>query len=253
MRLARLPQQRRHRERGPGRSRGRARPVPAPRSGRGRHPATTTTRCSGSAGCRSSTWTSSHQPLPYDDGRYWLLFNGEIYNYLELRERAGPRARRRASPPTGTARRSSPRTSTWGEQCVSAAARHVRVPDLGQPGAGAVRGQGLVRDQAAVHDRPTRAARSSARRRSRCWRWPGLAGGNGAELDTRSLQHYLTLQYVPEPATHAPPASRRIESGTAFRQRPGGPAGDLALLPSRPSRSGRVDDERAALPTRSAR
>ena len=46
----------------------------------------------------------SHQPLPYDDGRYWLLFNGEIYNYLELRERAGPRARRRASPPTGTAR-----------------------------------------------------------------------------------------------------------------------------------------------------
>ena len=47
-------------------------------------------------------------------------------------------------------------------------------------------------------------------------------GGNGAELDTRSLQHYLTLQYVPEPATmHA--GITRIESGTAFRQRPGGP------------------------------
>jgi len=29
----------------------------------------------------------SHQPLPYLDGRYWLIFNGEIYNYLELRER----------------------------------------------------------------------------------------------------------------------------------------------------------------------
>ncbi|MDT4950580.1 MAG: hypothetical protein QOJ37_3175, partial [Pseudonocardiales bacterium] len=29
----------------------------------------------------------SHQPLPWLDGRYELIFNGEIYNYLELRER----------------------------------------------------------------------------------------------------------------------------------------------------------------------
>ena len=29
----------------------------------------------------------SHQPLPWLDGRYQLIFNGEIYNYLELRER----------------------------------------------------------------------------------------------------------------------------------------------------------------------
>src|SRR3954469_20777627 len=28
----------------------------------------------------------SHQPLPYADGRYTIVFNGEIYNYLELRE-----------------------------------------------------------------------------------------------------------------------------------------------------------------------
>lgn len=27
-----------------------------------------------------------HQPLSYDNGRYWIVFNGEIYNYQELRE-----------------------------------------------------------------------------------------------------------------------------------------------------------------------
>ncbi len=29
---------------------------------------------------------SSHEPLPYEQGRYLLTFNGEIYNYVELRE-----------------------------------------------------------------------------------------------------------------------------------------------------------------------
>src|SRR3978361_2564277 len=32
-------------------------------------------------------WEHSHQPLPYLDESYHLIFNGELYNYLELRER----------------------------------------------------------------------------------------------------------------------------------------------------------------------
>lgn len=29
---------------------------------------------------------AGHQPMGTSDGRYWIVFNGEIYNYLELRE-----------------------------------------------------------------------------------------------------------------------------------------------------------------------
>ncbi len=29
---------------------------------------------------------SGHQPLTYENERYWIIFNGEIYNYLEIRE-----------------------------------------------------------------------------------------------------------------------------------------------------------------------
>ncbi|EIJ79332.1 asparagine synthase [Bacillus methanolicus PB1] len=29
---------------------------------------------------------SGHQPLSYENERYWIIFNGEVYNYVELRE-----------------------------------------------------------------------------------------------------------------------------------------------------------------------
>ena len=32
------------------------------------------------------TSDSGRQPMSYGDGRYWITFNGEIYNFLELRD-----------------------------------------------------------------------------------------------------------------------------------------------------------------------
>jgi asparagine synthase (glutamine-hydrolysing) len=158
----------------------------------------------------------SHQPLPYDDGRYWLLFNGEIYNYLELRERL--------------AREHGATFATEGDgEAVLAAYKY-----LGPDCVSQLRGMFAFLLWDSV-ERVLFGARD----------WFGikplyyftdergiyfgsekkalLALGRGAEeeLDTRALQHYLTLQYVPEPASlHR--RIRRVESGTSFTVRPGG-------------------------------
>ncbi|HEV7656897.1 MAG TPA: asparagine synthase (glutamine-hydrolyzing) [Mycobacteriales bacterium] len=162
---------------------------------------------------------SSHQPLPYDDGRFWLLFNGEIYNYLELRERL--------------VREHGAEFATDGDGEVILAAYKY----LGEDCVSLLRGMFAfliwdsqervlfgARDWFGIKPLYTttdsRGTFFGSEKKSLLALAQG-PGGNGAELDTRSLQHYLTLQYVPEPASmHA--GITRIESGTAFRQRPGG-------------------------------
>jgi asparagine synthase (glutamine-hydrolysing) len=40
---------------------------------------------------------AGHQPMPTDDRRYWIVYNGEIYNYLELRQELIARGHRFSS------------------------------------------------------------------------------------------------------------------------------------------------------------
>jgi asparagine synthase (glutamine-hydrolysing) len=160
---------------------------------------------------------NSHQPLPYDDGRYWLLFNGEIYNYLELRERL-TREHGATFATDGDSEAILAAYKYLGEDCV----RELRgmfsflIWDTQDRVLFGARDWFGIKPLFTYTD--DRGTYFGSEKKS-LLALGGLAGDE--ELDTRSLQHYLTLQYVPEPATmHR--RIRRIESGTAFRQLAGG-------------------------------
>src|SRR5262249_42915925 len=58
-----------------------------------------------------------HQPMSTEDGRVWLVFNGEIYNFADLRselEKLGHRFRTRSD--TETVLRA---WEQWAEECVN--------------------------------------------------------------------------------------------------------------------------------------
>ncbi len=158
----------------------------------------------------------SHQPLPWLGGRYHLIFNGEIYNYLELRERL--------------ARDFGVVFDTDGDSEAIVAGYHC----LGEKVVRELRGMFafLIWD---AQERVLFGARD----------WFGIKPlytmtdergtffasekktlldvalpGTQQRVDTTALQHYLTLQYVPEPASMHTPI-RRLESGTYFTLRPG--------------------------------
>ncbi|HZM54199.1 MAG TPA: hypothetical protein VFC03_04155, partial [Acidimicrobiales bacterium] len=159
----------------------------------------------------------SHQPLRWGPAesldRYALVFNGEIYNYLELRDEL--RAEHSAEF----------RTEGDGEAIV--AAYHHWGP------AAVARLRGMfafliwdtqdrllfaARDPFGIKplfvaQTPAGVAFSSEAKGLR-----ELTGRAGVNVP--ALQHYLVLQYVPEPAT-MDPAIRKIESGTHVTVRPG--------------------------------
>jgi asparagine synthase (glutamine-hydrolysing) len=158
----------------------------------------------------------SHQPLPYLNGRYHLIFNGEIYNYIELRERL--------------AREFGALFETDGDGEAIVAGYH----HLGEKVVRELRGMFsfLIWD---AQERVLFGARD----------WFGIKplysyldergaffasekkslldiadSTRSADIDRTALQHYLTLQYVPEPASmHR--SIRRVESGTYFTMRAG--------------------------------
>ncbi|MCL2780919.1 MAG: asparagine synthase (glutamine-hydrolyzing) [Actinomycetia bacterium] len=176
----------------------------------------------------------SHQPLQYLDGRYQLIFNGEIYNYLELRDRLADEF--------------GAKFATDGDSEAILAGYHY----LGAKIVSQLRGMFAfliwdtqervlfgARDWFGIKPLYTcadeRGLFFASEKKSLLAVAVGADRPAGAPtdlateaatptggVDTTALQQYLTLQYVPEPASmHR--QIRRVESGTYFTARPGQP------------------------------
>jgi asparagine synthase (glutamine-hydrolysing) len=164
----------------------------------------------------------SHQPLRWGPAdapdRYVLVFNGEIYNYLELREEL--------------AAENGAQFHTDGDGEAIVAAYHY----WGTDSLARLRGMfafalwdTVERELFCARDpfgiKPlfmaTGTAGTAVGSEKKCLL--DLAGELGIDLgiDERAVQHYTVLQYVPEPETlHR--GVRRLESGSYARIRPGG-------------------------------
>ncbi|MCF6508364.1 asparagine synthase (glutamine-hydrolyzing) [Blastococcus sp. MG754426] len=155
----------------------------------------------------------SHQPMPYADGRYRIVFNGEIYNYVELREELAAAGATFATE--GDTEAIVAGYHLWGEEVVDRL-RGMFAFVIWDSGTRTVFG---ARDPFGIKPLfTTRLADGAIAFSSEKKALLELLGGSTAAggVDPASLQHYLTLQYVPEPATlHR--GVRRIESGTRFR------------------------------------
>ena len=164
----------------------------------------------------------SHQPLRWGPAeapeRYALVFNGEIYNYLELREAL--RAEHGAV------------FHTDGDGEAIVAAYHY----WGAEALGRLRGMFAfalwdtvteelfcARDPFGIKPlyMATGPGGTAVGSEKKCLL--DVAGQLGIDLsiDERAVQHYTVLQYVPEPET-LQHGIRRLESGSYARVRPGG-------------------------------
>ena len=166
----------------------------------------------------------SHQPLHWPPapalqaGRYTVLFNGEIYNYLELRAEL--------------ATEHGVSFATDGDTEAVVAAYHVWGPES----VSRLRGMFAfliwdaqrrelfgARDPFGIKPLFYSTGPGGTAFASEKKSLLALGGslGLGADLDATALQHYLQLQYVPEPETlHA--QVRRVESGCTVTLAPGG-------------------------------
>jgi asparagine synthase (glutamine-hydrolysing) len=163
----------------------------------------------------------SHQPLrwgpPESPGRYELVFNGEIYNYLELRAEL--------------AERHGAVFATDGDGEAIVAAYHYWGADALTRLRGmfafalwdTVTGELFcARDPFGIKPlfMATGTGGTAVASEKKCLLELADLVGFDTSIDDRAVQHYTVLQYVPEPETlHR--GVRRLESGCFARIRPG--------------------------------
>jgi asparagine synthase (glutamine-hydrolysing) len=176
----------------------------------------------------------SHQPLAYpatgfDAGRYMITFNGEIYNYIELRDEL--MTEHGATFATdGDTEVIVAAYHHWGEQAVTrlrgmfaivifdthrGTVWGARDPYGIKPLFYLANADGIYFASEKKALLPFLAGAMPAERPD------GPAAAGDAIVDAANLSHYLTLQYVPEPGTlHR--GIGRVGSGESFSYLPGG-------------------------------
>jgi asparagine synthase (glutamine-hydrolysing) len=152
---------------------------------------------------------SSHEPLPYADGRYLLTFNGEIYNYLELREELA-REHGAVFATQGDAEVVVAGYHHWGERVLSRLRGMFAfvIWDRQERRAFGARDYFGIKPMYYM-DTPDGLYLASEKKAL-------LEHAGSLPVDAASLSHYLTLQYVPEPRTLHDGISR-LGSGELFR------------------------------------
>ncbi|HEX2416828.1 MAG TPA: asparagine synthetase B, partial [Micromonosporaceae bacterium] len=157
---------------------------------------------------------NSHQPMHYADGRYTMTFNGEIYNYLELREEL-VREHGASFQTDGDSEVILAAYHHWG----AAAVKRLRGMFAFVIWDGAERKAFGARDPFGIKPLYHLVTEDGAYFASE--KKALLAIAPDLPVDTAGLSHYLTLQYVPETDSLHRGISR-VECGHSFEYRPGG-------------------------------
>ncbi|MBI4376061.1 MAG: asparagine synthase (glutamine-hydrolyzing) [Elusimicrobia bacterium] len=137
---------------------------------------------------------TGHQPLSYDDGRLWVVLNGEIYNYQELR-----------SELEGRGHRFKTRTDTevilalyqeLGADCVKRLRGMFAFALWDKPKQRLLLARDRIGKKPLVYtDQPGFFAFASELRS--LFVWPGVS----RDVDEGAIDQYLSLQYIPSPHT----------------------------------------------------
>ncbi len=173
---------------------------------------------------------AAHQPMISADGRIALTYNGEIYNFRELREQLTARGRSFAS--SGDTEVLLRAYEEWGDECVAL---------LDGMFAFAI-WDGRDGHLLMARDRPGKKPLFYAVLGDRLVFGSEIkalvAGGVSVEVAPEHLAEYLTFGYVPHPHTMVR-GIRHLEPGSMIKWRPGGEPRSVRYwrpaVPDRPS------------------
>ncbi len=161
---------------------------------------------------------SSHQPLWYADGRYVIVFNGEIYNFAELREELISEYGAEFAT-SGDTEVIVAAYHAWGQHAVTRLRGMFAflIWDTEQRRAFGARDRFGIKP---LYYLPTERGLYVASEKKSLLPLTTATGAGDADVDPASLSHFLTMQYVPEPATLHQGISR-LGAGEWFTYTPG--------------------------------